>query len=89
MCAASLSDAAIFCSTQVAIMYFYRAYHFLKILQHVYNSTRWPNITSCLHDMTFHRENGRIRLLNTFKQTHMCLCMSDCWTAPSMCTCVK
>ena len=34
-------------------------------------------MTSFLHDMTFHRENGRIRLLDTFKQTRMCLCMSD------------
>ena len=43
-------------------------------------------ISSFSHDMTFHRENGRIRLLDTFKQTHMCLCMSDFWTAPARCT---
>ena len=38
--------------------------------------------------MTVHRVNGRMRLHNTFKQTHMQLCMSYVWTAPASCTCV-
>ena len=44
-------------------------------------------ITSYSHAMTFHRENGRISLLKTFKLTHKYFCMSDVWTAPARCTC--
>jgi len=45
-------------------------------------------MTSYSHDMTFHREDGRMRLLKTFKQTHMYFCMSDVCTTPARCTCL-
>ena len=45
-------------------------------------------MTSYLHDMTFHRENGRTLLFKTFKYTDMYFCMSDFLTVPARYTCV-
>ena len=75
-CPVSSSDVANFCLTQVAMVYFYRTYRFLKILQTFVIQHYGVKMTSYSNDMTFHWENGRMRLLKTFKLTLMYLWMS-------------
>ena len=53
------------------MMFIYRGFIFFKYRKMFVILHSGHTMTSFSHDMTFHRENGRIRLLNTFKHMHM------------------
>ena len=62
------SDVASFCLTQVAMLYFYRAYRFQKYRKLFVIQQGGVKMIFFSHDITLHPENGRMRLLKSFKK---------------------
>jgi len=58
------------------MMYFFRVYHFLKHRKMFVNQHGGVKMALYSHDVTFHRVNGRIRLLKTYiyKLTYIAVC---------------